>query len=107
MIISQDQNAGQNRYIKRGIKSFETVGQSKCLETTLTYQNSIHEEINRRLKQEILLSFSPESLNFQFAIQKTASSVYDCTVEDVEYICNSNSTLCLFYFAIFVVLLLS
>ena len=35
------------------------------------------------------------------------SSVYDCTVEDVEYICNSNSTLCLFYFAIFVVLLLS
>ena len=35
------------------------------------------------------------------------SSVYDCTVEDVEYICNSNSTLCLFYCAIFVVLLLS
>ena len=27
------------------------------------------------------------------------SSVYDCTVEDVEYICNSNSTLC-FCFAI-------
>ena len=39
--------------------------------------------------------------------KKTASSVYDCTVEDVEYICNSNSTLCLFYFAIFVVLLLA
>ena len=38
---------------------------------------------------------------------KKTSSVYDCTVEDVEYICNSNSTLCLFYFAIFVVLLLS
>ena len=39
--------------------------------------------------------------------KKKTSSVYDCTVEDVEYICNSNSTLCLFYFAIFVVLLLS
>ena len=41
------------------------------------------------------------------AKKKITSSVYDCTVEDVEYICNSNSTLCLFYFAIFVVLLLS
>ena len=40
-------------------------------------------------------------------IKKKTSSVYDCTVEDVEYICNSNSTLCLFIFAIFVVLLLS
>ena len=40
-------------------------------------------------------------------IIKKTSSVYDCTVEDVEYICNSNSTLRLFYFAIFVVLLLS
>ena len=39
--------------------------------------------------------------------KKKTSSVYDCTVEDVEYICNSNSTLCLFYFAIFVVMLLS
>jgi len=39
--------------------------------------------------------------------EKRTSSVYDCTVEDVEYICNSNSTLCFFYFAIFVVLLLS
>ena len=42
-----------------------------------------------------------------FEREKKTSSVYDCTVEDVEYICNSNSTLCLFYFAIFVVLLLS
>ena len=40
-------------------------------------------------------------------LKKKTSSVYDCTVADVEYICNSNSTLCLFYFAIFVVLLLS
>ena len=26
-------------------------------------------------------------------LKKETSSVYDCTVEDVEYICNSNSTL--------------
>ena len=31
-------------------------------------------------------------------VEKKTSSVYDCTVEDVEYICNSNSTLCLFFF---------
>ena len=31
-------------------------------------------------------------------LTKKTSSVYDCTVEDVEYICNSNSTLCLFFF---------
>ena len=29
--------------------------------------------------------------------QKITSSVYDYTVEDVEYICNSNSTLCFLY----------
>ena len=46
------------------------------------------------------------SLKLHFYMKKK-SSVYDCTVEDVEYICNSNSTLCLFYFAMFVVLLLS
>ena len=33
-----------------------------------------------------------------FERKKKTSSVYDCTVEDVEYICNSNSTLCLFFF---------
>jgi hypothetical protein len=40
----------KNRHIKRDIKSFETVEQSKCLETTVTYKKSIHEEINMRLK---------------------------------------------------------
>ena len=30
-------------------------------------------------------------------IKKKTRSVYDCTVEDVEYICNSNSTLCFLY----------
>ena len=29
----------------------------------------------------------------QYTEYKKTSSVYDCTVEDVEYICNSNSTL--------------
>jgi hypothetical protein len=45
MVMSRDQNAGQNGYIQIGNKSFETVEQFKYLETTLTNQNSIHEEI--------------------------------------------------------------
>jgi hypothetical protein len=50
MVMSRDQNAGQNRYIQIGNESFETVEQFKYLGTTLTNQNSIHEEIKSRLK---------------------------------------------------------
>jgi len=41
--MSRDQNAGDN-------SSFERVEQFKYLGTTLTYQNSIQEEIKSRLK---------------------------------------------------------
>jgi hypothetical protein len=50
MILSQDQNAGQNISTQTGNKSFETVEQFKYLGTTLMNQNSIHEEIKSRLK---------------------------------------------------------
>jgi hypothetical protein len=43
MVISRDQNAGQNHNIKICNKSFARVEQFKCLGTTLTSQNSIHE----------------------------------------------------------------
>jgi hypothetical protein len=49
MLVSCDQNAGQNWDIKRGKKSFENVSQLKYLGTTITYQNLIQEEIKRRL----------------------------------------------------------
>jgi hypothetical protein len=49
MLMSQDQNAGQNREIKIGNRSFENVSQFKYLGTTVTYQNLIQEEIKRRL----------------------------------------------------------
>jgi hypothetical protein len=70
MVMSPDQNAGQNGNIQTGNKSFETVEQFKYLGTTLTNQNSIHEEIKSKLKSECLLSFCVESLVFQLAIQK-------------------------------------
>jgi retron-type reverse transcriptase len=49
MLASRDENAGQNRKIKIGIRSFENVSQFKYLGTTLTNQNLIQEEIKRKL----------------------------------------------------------
>jgi hypothetical protein len=46
------QNAGQNHNTKKGNKSFERVGEFRCLATTLTDQNSIHEEKKTRLKSK-------------------------------------------------------
>jgi hypothetical protein len=50
MVVSRDQNARQNGNVQMGSKLFETVEQFKYLGTTLTNQNSIHEEIKSRLK---------------------------------------------------------
>jgi hypothetical protein len=49
MMVSLDQNAGQNREIKIGNRSFENVSQFKYLGTIVTNQNLIQEEIKRRL----------------------------------------------------------
>jgi hypothetical protein len=64
MVMSRDQNAGQNGYIQIGNKLFETVEQFKYLGTTLTNQNSIHEEIN-------LLSSSLLSKSVKIKIYRT------------------------------------
>jgi hypothetical protein len=45
MLVSRGQNAGQNREIKIGNRSFETVSQFKYLGTRVTNQNLIQEEI--------------------------------------------------------------
>jgi hypothetical protein len=49
MLVCRDQNAGQNREIKIGNRSFEYESQFKYLGTTVTNQNLIQEEIKRRL----------------------------------------------------------
>jgi hypothetical protein len=49
MLVSREQNAGQNREIKIGNRSFENESQYKYLGTTVTNQNLIQEEIKRRL----------------------------------------------------------
>jgi hypothetical protein len=49
MLVSWDQNAGQNREIKIRNRSFENVSQFKYLGTRVTNQNLIQEEMKRRL----------------------------------------------------------
>jgi hypothetical protein len=43
--MSRDQNVGQNHNVKTDNKSFDRAEQFKYIGTTLTYQNSILEEI--------------------------------------------------------------
>jgi hypothetical protein len=50
MIMSQDQNAGQNHNVLIDNKSFERVKHLKYFGRTISYQNSINEEIKSRLK---------------------------------------------------------
>jgi len=50
MVITRDRNAGRSNDIKIDNSSFERVEQFKYLETTLTHQDSIQEEIKSRLK---------------------------------------------------------
>jgi hypothetical protein len=79
MVMSRDQNTGQNGYIQIGNEWFETVELFKYLGTTLTNQNSIHAEIKSRLKSgnacyhsvQKLLSSSLLSKNVKIKIYRT------------------------------------
>jgi hypothetical protein len=69
MVMSRNQNAGQNHNIKLDNKSFKRVEQFKYLGTTLTNRNSIQEEIKSTLKSRSACYRSVPSV-FQCAIQK-------------------------------------
>jgi hypothetical protein len=79
MVMSRVQNVRQNGNTQIGNKSFETVEQFKYLGTTLMNQNSIYEEIKRRLKSgnayyhslQNLLSSSLLSKNVKIKIYRT------------------------------------
>ena len=79
MVRSRDQNARRSHNIKSDNSSFEMVEEFKYLRTTLTYQNSIQEEIKSRLKSgnacyhsvQNLLSSSLLSKNLKIKIHKT------------------------------------
>ena len=50
MVLSRDQNAGRIQSVRIDNSTFERVEEFKHLWTTLTYQNSISEEIKSRLR---------------------------------------------------------
>jgi hypothetical protein len=88
MVMSRDQNAGQNSNVQSGNKSLETVEQFKYLGTTLTNQNSIHEEIKGRLKSgnasyhsvQNILSSSLLSKSVKMKVYRTIIFLVFCTV---------------------------
>jgi hypothetical protein len=79
MLVPRDLNAGQNRDIKIGNRSFENMSPFKYLGTTVTNQNLIQEEIKRRLNSgnayyhsvQNLLSSRLLSKNVKVRIYKT------------------------------------
>jgi hypothetical protein len=79
MIMWRDQNAGRSYIVKIDNSSIERVEEFKHLGTTLTYQNSIQEEIKSRLKLgnscywsvQNLLSSSLLSKNLKIKIYRT------------------------------------
>jgi len=64
LFTTRDQNAGQNRSMKTVNSSFERVEEFKYLETTLTNQNSIREEIKSRLNSNNARYHSEQNLMF-------------------------------------------
>ena len=62
MVMSRDQNAQRNHSVRIDNSTFERVEEFKYLETTLTNQNSIQEEIKRRLRSGNACYHSVQSL---------------------------------------------
>jgi hypothetical protein len=62
MLVSRDQNAGQNGDIKIGNRSFGNVSQFKYLGTTVTNQNLIQEEMKRRFNSGNACYYSVQNL---------------------------------------------
>ena len=62
MVVSRDQNAGRSHSVRSDNSTFERVEEFKYLGTTLTNQNSIHEEIKSRLRSGNACYHSVQSL---------------------------------------------
>jgi hypothetical protein len=62
MIMSRYQNSGQNQNIRIANEPFEKVTTFKCLGTTLTNQNDIHDEIKSRLNSGNACYYSLQNL---------------------------------------------
>jgi hypothetical protein len=70
MLVSCDQNAGQNRDIKIGNRSFENMSQFKYLGMTGRNQNLIQKEIKRRLNSGNACCHSVQNLSSAHLLSK-------------------------------------
>jgi hypothetical protein len=76
MVMSREQNAGQNYKINIGNKSFKRVEYFKYFGTTLTNQNCIHGEIKSRLKSRNASYHSVQNLWSSSLLSKTMTTIY-------------------------------
>jgi hypothetical protein len=70
LLVSRDQNAGQNREIKIGNRLFENVSQFKYLGTTVTSENLIQGELKRTLNSGNACYHSVQNLLFSLLLSK-------------------------------------
>jgi hypothetical protein len=70
MVTSRDQSAGRSHSIETDYIPFETVEEFKYLGTTLTNQNSIHEEIMSRLKSGNACYLSVQNISSSVILSK-------------------------------------
>jgi hypothetical protein len=73
MLVSRDQNAGQNQEIKIGNRSFVNVSQFKYLGMTVTNQNLIKEETKRRLNSGYASYHSVQNLLSSLLLSKNVN----------------------------------
>jgi hypothetical protein len=76
MLVSWNQNAGQNWDIKIRNRSFENVSQFRHLGTTVTNQNLILEEIKRRLNSGNACYHSVQNLLSSRLLSKNVKILY-------------------------------
>jgi hypothetical protein len=81
MIMSRHLNSGQNQNIRIANESFENVEKFKYLETTLTNQNGIHDEIKSRLNSGNACYYSVQNLlSSRLILKKTLIKIYKTVI---------------------------
>jgi hypothetical protein len=76
MIMSHHQNSGHNQNIGIANESFENVTNFKHLETALTNQNDIHDEIKNRLNSGNACYYSVQNFCLPVSYKKLKTKIY-------------------------------
>jgi len=76
IVMPRDHNAGQRHSTKIVNSCAERVEELKYLEITLTYQNSIREEIKSRVKSENACYHTVQNLLFSSLLSKNLKNYY-------------------------------